>query len=75
MMDEQEYQGLPDEVETTARRELDASTERQVTAEVGTVKTDLAVGMLRAIVQDARTLHQENGYVPKLRQIFRGNAA
>lgn len=69
------FEGLDPEVGDTAVREVAASVERVETAERGVVRTIGAVDLLRSSVRVAKDFHMENGYVPKLRAIFRGDAA
>jgi hypothetical protein len=75
VIENEEYEGLDPDVSDTAHRELEASTERAITAAQGVQRTAQVVTLLRAAVGEAKVLHQENGYVPRLRAIFRGDAA
>ena len=43
-------------------------------AEIGQVRTSQVVSEFRGIVAFAKSLYLENGYVPKLRAIFREGA-
>lgn len=62
----------PEVEDTTARRELRDAESRLQNAQSGEIRTASVIGVLRASLEVARSMHSENHYVARLRPIIRG---